>query len=41
MCPQYFQRFAWYPQNRADLSSISGVLLRKCDFIPADEGVDD
>ena len=34
LCSQYCQRFAWYSQNRADLSSVSGVLLRKCAFLP-------
>ena len=41
MYPQYCQRYACYPQDRADLNSVSGVQLRKCDFTPTDEVADD
>ena len=32
LCSQYGQRFAWNSQSRADLNSVSGVLLRKCNL---------
>ena len=41
VCPQYCQRFTHYSQDRADLDSVSGVLLRKCDLTPTVEAADD